>query len=84
MTIKIPKKTIGDRVLKALGKKRGVRIPTETYSQFGPYVYATAKKENFVKALLRPKDEPLPEGMVALDSLDQLDFPEQTTPPEKK
>jgi hypothetical protein len=67
MTIKIPKKTIGDRVLKALGKKRGVQIPAETHKQFGPYAYATAQKESFLKALLRPKDEPLPDGMVDID-----------------
>jgi hypothetical protein len=71
MTIKIPKKTIGDKVLKALGRKRGVQIPTEIYKEFGPYAYATGQKESFVKALLRPKNAPLPEGMVDLDSLDQ-------------
>jgi hypothetical protein len=69
MTIRIPKKTIGDKVLKALGKKRGVHLPTEGYKQFGPYAYATAKKESFLRALLRPKDAPLPEGMVDFDSL---------------
>jgi hypothetical protein len=71
MTIKIPHKRIGDRVLKALGKKRGVQIPTEAHNQFGHYAYATAKKESFLRALFRPKDEPLPEGMVDLDSSDQ-------------
>jgi len=69
MTIKIPKKTIGDKVLKALGKKRGVHIPAETYKEFGPYAYAAAKKENFLRALIRPKNEPLPKGMVEIDSV---------------
>ena len=69
MTIRIPRKTIGDKVLKALGKKRGVHIPAETYKQFGPYAYATAQKESFLRALLRPKNEPLPEGMVEIDSV---------------
>jgi hypothetical protein len=67
MTIKIPEKTIGDRVLKALGKKRGVQIPADAHKQFGPYAYATAQKESFLKALLRPKNEPLPDGMVDID-----------------
>jgi hypothetical protein len=84
MTIKIPKKTTGDRVLKALGKKRGVHIPAETYKEFGPYAYATAQKESFLSALLRPKNEPLPEGMVEFDSLEQRDFQEQTNPPKKR
>ena len=69
MTIKIPEKTIGDKVLKALGKKRGIQIPAETYKEFGPYAYATAQKESFLRALFRPKDEPLPEGMVEIDSV---------------
>jgi hypothetical protein len=67
MTIKIPEKTIGDKVLKALGKKRGVHVPSGGYKEYGPYAYSTAKKESFLKALLRPKDEPLPEGMVDID-----------------
>jgi hypothetical protein len=62
---------MGDKVLKAFGKKRGVQIPDEGYKQFGPYAYSTAKKESFLRALLRPKAKPLPEGMVDLDSLDQ-------------
>jgi hypothetical protein len=69
MTIKLPKKTIGDKVLKALGKKRGVQIPAEAHKQFGPYTYATAQKESFLRALLRPKNEPLPKGMVEIDSV---------------
>jgi hypothetical protein len=64
MTIRIPEKTIGDKLLKTLGKKRGIHIPTEDYRQFGPYVYSTARKESFLRALLRPKDRPLPEGMI--------------------
>lgn len=64
MTITIPKKTIGDKILKVLGKKRGVQIPAEAHKQFGPYVYAAGQKESFLRALLRPKDEPLPEDMV--------------------
>jgi hypothetical protein len=72
MTIRIPKETLGDKVLKALGRKRGVLIPSELYKEFGPYAYATARKQSFLRALFRPKDAPLPKGMVDLDSLDQL------------
>ena len=68
MTIKMPEKTICDWILKALGKKRGVHIPTGTYEKYGPYAYSTATKENFFRALLRPKDADLPEGMVDIDS----------------
>jgi len=71
MTIKIPKETIGDKFLKALGKKRGVQIPADAHKKFGPYAYATAQKESFLRALLRLKDRPLPEGMVDLHSFDQ-------------
>lgn len=67
MTIRIPRKTIGDKVLKALGRKRGVHIPSETYKEFGAYAYAKAQKERFLRALLRPRDRNLPDGMIDID-----------------
>jgi hypothetical protein len=67
MTIKIPKKSIADKLLKLLGKKRGVYIPAEGYKEFGPYIYSSAKKESFWRALLRPKSAELPKGMIDID-----------------
>jgi len=69
MTIKVPTPNIYDRILKFFGKKRGVIIPTDFYKKFGQYVYAKAKRENFWKALLRPKGQNLPEGVVDIYSL---------------
>lgn len=72
MTIKHPQPSIGDRILKLLGKKRGVKVPAEVYEKFGPYVYASAQKESFWKALLRPAAEELPADMIDVFYLDQL------------
>ena len=69
MTIKRPEITVGDKILMALGKKRGVRTAAGLYSTLGPYAYAKLKKENFWIALLRPKNEDLPEDMADLFSL---------------
>jgi hypothetical protein len=67
MTIKIPRKSIGDRVLKALGKKRGLQISSRPYERFGRYAYFSATKESFWKALFRPRNAELPEGMIDID-----------------
>ena len=68
MTFKFPKQNILDKILRFLGKKRGVIIPTETYDKFSPYVYVKARKENFWKALLRPRNRDLPGGMINIFS----------------
>ena len=72
MTIKLPQPSIGDKILKLLGKKRGVKVPSEVYEKFGPYVYAVAQKESFWKALLRSADEELPEDMIDVFYLNQV------------
>ena len=60
MTVIPPKLTIGDRILKLLGKKRGMIIQKNLH----PYDYAIAGKESFFKALFRGKNEDLPNGMI--------------------
>ena len=72
MTIKLPQPSMGDKILKLLGKKRGVKVPAEVYEKFGPYVYAMAQKESFWKALLRSADEELPEEMIDVFYLNQV------------
>lgn len=68
MTILMPKKTIGDKILKALGKNRGVILPTPKQMQkFGIHAQYMAKEENFFKALFRSKNAKLPDGMVDID-----------------
>lgn len=69
MTVKIPEPNFADKFLKILGKKRGVIIPSAEYEKFGPYSYAVAKKENFLKALFRPANHLLPNGMVDIHTL---------------
>jgi len=68
MTMQFPKISFADKILKLLGKKRGVKIPADAYEKFGPHVYVKAQKENFWKALTRPRDRDLPEGMVDIFS----------------
>ena len=69
MTIELPKTTFVDKLLGLIGKKRAVRFPFELYDKLGPYVYAVAQKESFWRALLRPKDQPRPEGWVYPDQI---------------
>ena len=66
MTIRMPHASWLDRVLKLIGKKRGVRLPDGALGQFGQHVYAKAMKENFWSALFRPSGQPLPEGYIDL------------------
>ena len=58
MTIKKPKPATADRLLKALGKKRGVVLP----GGGEPYAYCRLRKESFLKALFRPAGKDLPPG----------------------
>ena len=68
MTVRIPSRTLGDRILGVLGKKRAVFIPGDVYREHGPYVYAQAKREGFFKALFGGKE--LKEGWVYLDDFE--------------
>ena len=68
MTIRLPKISFGDRILKAFGKKRGLRLPEKAHEKFGPHVYAVAQKESFWRALIRSKDGDLTNGYVDLFS----------------
>lgn len=61
VTIKIPGPSLGDFILNALGKKRGILIPDPPE---GMDVTVSPRKEPFLRALLRPKKHPLPEGWV--------------------
>ena len=64
MTIRIPDPTIGDKILKYFGKKRGVVMPPNPNNKYGPYAYSRADKENFWKALFRSKNAQLPENVI--------------------
>ena len=72
MTIRMPDLNIFDKILKSIGKKRGVRYPVDAYEKFGQSVYIKATKENFWKALFRSKDTELPEGYINLYSFYDL------------
>ena len=75
MTIRMPKENVADWILKALGKKRGVKIPDGIFEKFDPQkvdVYVIAQKESFWKALFRSKDEKLPEDFSNLYDFDKL------------
>ena len=73
MTIKIPEKNLGDRILGILGKNRAIYLPnniTTNDVDAGHYVYAQAQKETFLKALLRPPNKPLADGLIYIDELE--------------
>jgi hypothetical protein len=62
MTVVFEKESAGDKILKALGKKRAYRMPEGLYEKLGKYAYARAEKENLITALLRPNGQEPPEG----------------------
>ena len=62
MTIQMPKKNAGDRILEKFGKKRAVFIPDPQQIGLGPHVHMTARRESFLRALFRPAGAPLKEG----------------------
>jgi len=68
MTTIIPKPGLADKILKLMGKKRGIIMPSSEYEKFGPYTYSIGKRESFFKALLRPANEPLPNGLVDIQT----------------
>ena len=72
MTIRFPQPSLCDKLLKLLGKKRGVRIPTGAYEKFGHHAYIIAQKESLWTALRRPGHEELPEEMMDVFLLERL------------
>lgn len=67
MTIKHQEPNILDRLLKIIGKKRGIIVPSDIYEKFGPYIYFEAKRESFWKALFRGKNQKLPQGVIDME-----------------
>lgn len=63
MTIVIPKPDLFDRLLRILGKKRGVAVHGETIDPSSTQSYVAPKKESPLRALLRPSGKSLPDGM---------------------
>lgn len=72
MTIRLPETNIFDRILKYFGKKRGIIFPKAIDEKYGPHYYVKALKENFWKALLRPKKEPLPDNYIDFFDIENL------------
>ncbi len=70
MTIRLPKPSIPDHLLRAIGKKRAVYIPMPR-GEKGQYAYMVARKESFLRALLRPRNRPLPDGCVDVFEIEE-------------
>ena len=66
MTIKTPREDFFDKVLKMLGKKRALYLPN-AFDREDLYIQVRARKEPFLKALLRPRNSPLPKGWIYMD-----------------
>ena len=74
MTIQFPRPNFADKLLNLMGKKRGVYLPQQGYTENGPYFYIICKKENFLKALFRPVGQKLPSDMVDINTLPGKEF----------
>jgi hypothetical protein len=72
MTIVIPKPGIVDKLLRLLGKQRGVILQRETMDFPGAQVYFAPRKESALKAILRPNTEALPPGMADIFTFQDL------------
>jgi len=72
MTLRIPDPSIGDKILKLLGKKRGLIIPKEIPGKPGVSTYAHARKENFWKAFSRPKHSKLPDDVIDYEDVQEF------------
>jgi hypothetical protein len=70
MTIVIPKPNFIDRLLKFIGKVRGVMVRGENGDPNSTQTYYAPMKESVLRALLRPRWKALPEGMIDIFSLD--------------
>jgi hypothetical protein len=69
MTIVIPKPGLLDKLLRLIGKKRGVMVQSEPMDPSGTQIYFAPKKESALKALLRPSRKDFPTGMADVFSL---------------
>jgi len=67
MTYFLPEKTLGDKLLKFFGKKRGVLLPRDV-GDLECYGIVRMRKESFWTALTRKSRDPFPEGVVDIDS----------------
>jgi len=47
MTLKFPKPSFLDQMLRLIGKKRGIIIPSDSFNKHGEYVYFFWKKGKF-------------------------------------
>jgi len=68
MTLELPKISIGDRVLKALGRKRAVCCKMN-YEKLGHYAFFGARKESLLAALFASRDRELKPGWMYLEDL---------------
>ncbi len=59
MTVQMPKSTLGDWLLSCFGRQRAVRFPL---NGLHGAVYVKAKRESFLRALLRKRNSMPPEG----------------------
>ena len=51
MTIKLPKKTILDKILRLFNKEREIEINSNAHEKFAPHVTIKAKPKSFFKTL---------------------------------
>ena len=71
MTIRIPNPSMGDRILRLFGKKRALIIPKVRVEGKEIDIFAVAVKENFWKALFRPRKSQLPAGSVDYETFEK-------------
>jgi hypothetical protein len=69
MTIVIPKPGLMDKLLRRIGKKRGVAVQGETTDPSETQFYFATRKESLLSAILRPCRAALPVGMADIFTL---------------
>ena len=57
MTLKFPKPSFLDQMLRLIGKKRCIIIPSDSFNKHREYVYLFAKKESFLLLFLDQQEE---------------------------
>jgi hypothetical protein len=66
MTLRVQPPGLADRILALLGKRRAVCLP----SMKEPYGYYIAKRESFLRALVRPRGMPPQSGWFYPDAME--------------
>ena len=72
MSVNVPEPNILDKLLKRLGKSRGVIIPKDAHQYHGKDTQIFCKKESVFISLRRPRNHQLPEDRADIFLLQKI------------